>query len=228
MISFCVPFYPWYRSFSREEEIFNVLIPSLNDSEGVEDFELCIADGGREDIWDWGRVHDSSEFKARITCAFKGEVKFTDVDQISVRGKYRRWGLAKSINLAVELSTRSRLFIVGIDVCIPKDFSTRYQSNVGIGKSWVVIAAGLKRVADIPEFYRGGIPARWNPAKGIVGIMREDFYSIGGYHADRFIKDHSDSNFYNRMVEHGFEMKEGREPGFFHINHPGSHFVAKY
>ena len=71
MISFCVPFYPWYRSFSREEEIFNVLIPSLNDSEGVEDFELCIADGGREDIWDWGRVHDSVRIQGKDNLCFQ-------------------------------------------------------------------------------------------------------------------------------------------------------------
>ena len=227
MISLCVPFYPWYRAFCRREEIFDVLIPSLNAMDGGEELELCVSDGGSEDVWKMHRKHDSFNFMYRIKNAFKGKVQFDSSYQISVT-KHVRWWLAKSISKAVEISTGSHLFIIGMDYWLPQDFIYRYHANVSEGSAWVVFPAGLKAVEDQARFWKDAIPKQWHTAKGIVGITKKDYDKIGGYNYEQYVKDHSDSNFYHRMHSGGLAVTEKREIGFFHINHPGSHFRAIY
>ena len=79
MISICCPFYPWTRIKDRTEEIFEVLIPSLNRVEQKDQIELVILHLGNRDIWGRGnRMHDIADFKDRIGDAWDGKIDDDD------------------------------------------------------------------------------------------------------------------------------------------------------
>ena len=218
-LSVCVPFYPWYREHDRTSEVFDVLIKGLNKCDRVESMELCILDAGVVDVWGRGRIHYSRKFQVDLARSFKGHVNYK-FDEGSIhyddKGIPRFW-VAKAVDNAVRNSSSDRILIFGIDCYASSDLMDRYDKNVSKGIAWVILAYNIPAFT---KFEKGGVHSGWHTAKGIVGILKKDYFRVGGYNP-QYIKDKCDSDFYVRIAQK-FKLVMNKENGFFHVNHPGS------
>ena len=228
MISFCCGFYPWYRQHDRSNEVFDVLIAGLNTMNGVEDTELCLVSAAVMDVWrrknENPRKFDNEQFEEKIRKQFKGKVKYL-LDENSIHrdvvGIPRYW-CSKSIDTAISISANDYIVIVGIDCYITGYFVSDYFERVKKGKAWIILSTGANDVEYI-EYIEANQIARFHyTARGIVGMLKDDYYKIGGYDVN-YIKDQSDSNFYRRMIASDLEVKEEKVKNVYHVHHPGSH-----
>jgi hypothetical protein len=232
MISVCVPFYPWYREYDRSHEVFDVLVKGLNKVKGAEELELCLTDGGVEDIWarrsEKGRSWDAVTFKKRLKKEFKGKLNYSLAGALvhtSDNGNKRFW-LVQGVIRSVRRASYENLLIFGIDCYAPEDLVERYSSIVKPGTAWVPLSYNVPQGA--PLAITGGPGRCWHTARGIVGIKRQDYKAVGGYEGSLpLISTQSDSNFYMRMVEK-MEIVMRKEEGLFHVNHPGSNANKKW
>jgi hypothetical protein len=233
MISVCVPFYPWHRGNDRIQYVFDVLLESMNNCYGSEKLELVLIDAGVEDLWlsnakrlgfDNGRKHDSGAFKKSIIGNFNGELRYYLANECIRRtpdGKKAFW-LSRAVAMAVSAAKYDKVFITGIDIYLPIDFIGRYNERVRPGRAWVAKAYAVPRYA--PMKHADGIPGfGWYGARGIVGLLKEDYRLIGGYPWEEKVMRSSDSIFYKR-VKGKLDIIEQGEHGMFHVGHPGSNF----
>jgi hypothetical protein len=237
MISFCTVFYPWYRNYDRTEEIFDVLINSLNQMKGVRETELSIVNAGVLDVWNWDlrfkrptshrREFNSYKFKERICKSFKGKVKYL-LDEDSINwdeyGVPRFW-VAKGLQTSVNISTNEYLLITGIDCYFSENFIEEYFSKVNDNQAWVILSTACKKVEDIKNYFESNqneIIRRHYTAKGIIGITKSNFYKLGGFNINR-IKDKVDSDFYRSLKRSDINVREEPVNSVYHVWHPGSH-----
>jgi hypothetical protein len=233
MISVCVPFYPWHRGNDRVPYVFDVLIDSMNKCYRSETLELVIIDAGVEELWgqnakrlgfEDGRIHESGKFKAAIIANFNGDVRYRLAPECikrSEEGKRAFW-LSRAVAMAVSAAKHDKVFISGIDITLPVDFIGRYNDNVKPGEAWVVKAYAVPRGAPLKQ--APGIPGfGWYGARGIVGILKDDYRKIGGYPWEDKVMRSSDSVFYKK-IRWNLRLNEGPEQGFFHVGHAGSNF----
>jgi hypothetical protein len=236
MISFCVPFYPWYREYERTQEVFDVLIAGLNNVDGVEDFELCLVNAAVVDVWNYSprnparfvsRDFNSYRFKHNICKKFKGNVRYLrDENSISWEsdkdsGKPRFW-VSKAIDTAVGMASNDYIVISGIDLYFMNGFQTEYFERVKEGSAWVIFSTKSQRVKDIKLYESNELKRSYYTAKGIVGITKKDYYDLGGLDCS-FIKDRVDSNFYERLEKSNLKLNVEYVDSVYHISHPGSH-----
>ena len=227
MISVCVPFYPWYRDYYRGEEPFEILIRGLNEVDGVKKLELCITDGGVEDVYinrkNSGRKWDHRAFHKRLRAEFKGGVNYTiDKECINVsKDGNRRFWLAMAVAKSIKRATNDNILIFGIDCYAPPDLVDLFTSIVREGTAWVPFAFNVPKGAPL-EVVPTGPGFCWHTAKGIVGITKSDYNKVGGYEGCLdLIAMRTDSDFYNRMQKK-LTIIQGRQPGLFHVGHKGS------
>jgi hypothetical protein len=224
-ISICTPFYPWHKGFDRTEELFDVLIPSLNKSH-PENFELVILDCGCEDVYNLNREKERNiiEFNKRLKKEFKGKLVYIFNDQcispithkehgFSKRGYF--W-MANAVNLSIKNSTSDYIFIMNIDIEISNNFYEEYFKNVSLGKVWFPKCYHIKKTDK--KVNENGV---WRLERGLVGITKADYWSIGGTDSENYIKDRHDSDLYERCIK-TFNIKEEKLLNFFHIDHPGT------
>jgi len=217
-IAVCVPFYPWYREHDRTNDIFEALIASMLKVKYYHLLSLSIVDCGIRDVWGRDRVHDADAFLERLSEEWPFELIYSFQDFFVDN----RWHLARSVQHAVMQSAGEFIFLSGTDIILPKNFVEMYHSKVRKKREvWVPFAYNILRGApwEIPKNPPVGFT--WHTAKGIVGLSKDDFTTVGGYPMDR-IKDHSDSDFYHR-VKSRFHVNEEKCESMFHLAHPGSH-----
>jgi hypothetical protein len=227
MISICVAFYPWYRDYDRSEEIFDVLIKGLNNTQNPKKLEICITDAGVEDIYinrkNSGRHWDHRAFHKRLRAEFKGAINYRlDEGCIHVDEEgHKRFWMAKAIVESVNRAGNENLLLFGIDCYVPKDFITRYNSIVKEGTAWVPFAFNVPKGGKL-EVVKTNKGYCWHTARGIVGIKKSDYRKVGGYEGCLdLIQMRTDSSFYNRMKDK-LKIVERREVGLFHVGHKGT------
>lgn len=221
MISICTVFYPWWRKYDRTDEIFDVLIKSMNNCVDKDKLELSIVDGGVEDVWDdkRNRKHDPVKFLERICKHWHGNLKYSlDSEVIHRRPMNKRsFWVARAIDRSVQQSSSDRILTVGIDIELPQNFVEVYNNWVAPGKVLVFHCWHLRR--DMPREHMKGM-GNWRGTFGITGCMKEDYISIGGAEGTGKIKDRADSLRYLRLKDK-FDLKHIKAEGTFHIDHPG-------
>jgi len=228
MISICVGFYPWCRGYERSEEVFDVLIKGINNTSHAKSIELCITDGGAQDIWsrktENGRKWDHEKFHKRLKKEFKGKLSYVfdpeciHVDEVG----NRRFWFAMSIVKSVKRAIYDNLLLLGIDCYVPRDIVQRFLITVEDGISWVPFSFNIPKGAPlaIVETAKG---CCWHTARGIVGIKKKDYEKVGGYEESLpLISNRTDSNFYLRMCKGLKKVIARKEVGLFHVNHYGS------
>lgn len=227
MISVCVPFYPWRKDYYRGEEPFEVMIKGLNQTENPRRLELCIIDGGVEDVFinrkNPGRAWDYRAFHKRLRAEFKGKVNYEFSSNCIHRdeGGTKRFWLAKAVAKSVKRATSDNILIFGIDIYASKDLMSKFYSIVKKGTAWVPFAFNIPKGAKL-EVVSTKNGYCWHTARGIVGIKKKDYKKVGGYEKSLdLVATRTDSDFYGRMTEH-LEVIKGREPGLFHVCHYGS------
>jgi hypothetical protein len=218
MISICVPFYPYYREYDRTEEIFDVLIPPMIKA-GVDNFELVLLDGGVVDKWELGRNRDIQEIYSRLRNLWPGELVYILTNQIitpSNHSKPNKFWMSKAVNDVIKASSYENIFIQNVDIEIPKNFVDEYNKNVGGGKVWFPRCYHIKKL--MPRVHENG---GWrNSCRGLVGILKSDYWSIGGTDQINYIKDRHDSDLYLRCKAK-YNCIEEQLDGLFHVDHPG-------
>jgi hypothetical protein len=195
--------------------------------------ELVVIDAGVEDLWvqnskrlgfKEGRIHESGKFKAALVANFNGHIRYRLAPECIKRsesGKRAFW-LSRAIAMGISAAKYDKVFIAGVDIYLPVDFIGRYNKNVKPGTAWVVKVyavpkgAPLKQVVGIPGF-------GWYGARGVVGILKEDYRKVGGYPWEARVMRSADSVFYNK-IRGSLKLNEGPEQGFFHIGHAASNF----
>jgi hypothetical protein len=227
MISVCVPFYPWIRNHDRSEEVFDVLVRGLNKTSHAKSLELCLTDGGAEDIYTRNenkiRHWDHEKFYERLKKEFKGKLNYKfDPKCVHKENGNRRFWLARAVAQSVKRASYENILIFGIDCHAPRDLAQRFSETVQEGISWVIFPFNVPQGAPLAINEPGGKGYCWHTARGIVGIKKSDYKKVGGYEKSlSLISNRTDSNFFNRMVER-LKVIKRREPGFFHVNHFGS------
>jgi hypothetical protein len=219
MISICTIFYPWWRSFDRTEEIFDVLIDSMNKCKDKDLLELSVIDGGVFDIWGKERKHNAAKFEQRLSNEWKGKLKYSlDKSVIHYRSNERKaFWVARAIDLAVKQASYEKVLTIGIDCEMPHNIIEVINNWVDYGKVLVFNCFHIRR--DFPRIHEphyGG----WRSARGITAVMKQDYLAIGGAEDTGMIKDRADSLRYLKLKE-VYDLKEIREPGMFHVDHPG-------
>ena len=218
-ISFCVPYYPWYREYDRSEELFKVLIPSMIKA-GPENFELSICDAGIVNVWEDypARPYPINDIYARLKREWPGRLVYTATDRaITPKGHERegRFWVAHAVNHAVWQSTSDYIFIQNIDIEIPEDFAEQYFAIVRENNFWVAKCYNIRR--NFPRVHQNG---GWRKARGLVGMLRKTYNDVGGTD-EKFIKDRHDSDLYERLIKR-YDCIETCCEGLFHIDHPGT------
>lgn len=230
MISVCVPFYPWARSYDRSHEVFDVLLPGLNKAAHAKSLELCLTDAGVEDIFvkrgdKRGRTWNSRRFHEKLKKSFRGKTNYTldkECIHVSEDGSRRFW-LAMAVAKSVQRATYDNILIFGIDCYAPRDLGHRFADTVKDGVGWVLFAFNVPQGAPLAINEVGGKGYCWHTAKGIVGIKKKDYDKIGGYEKSLpYISTRTDSDFYNRMTAGLDKVVIRKELGLFHVGHPGS------
>lgn len=219
MISICVPFYPWYREYDRTEEIFDVLIASMNRCKRKGELELSIVDGGTEDIWGRQRRHISSVFLGNLFKSWDGKLKYSYDKEVIYRrsGNRRSFWVSKAVDKSVKQSSYDMVLTVGIDIEIPVDFVDIYESWVSPGNVFVFRCWHIRR--DMPREQMPNLGG-WRSARGIIGAMKSDYFQVGGQDLPGFVKDKADTDLYLRLKK-AFNLKEIYPKGMFHVDHPG-------
>ena len=228
MISFCCSFYPWYRDHERTREVFDVLIHGLNKINGIEKLELCIVNAGVMDVWRRAeylnpRMFNSYLFIEEIVSTFKGKLKYL-LDEGSIHRDEKnipRFWTAKAIQTAVNMSSNDYILITGIDCYLTYNFVSDFFKRVKKGQSWVILPTALDDLSDIERVESNKIARSYYYARGIVGIFKKDYYDIGGYNCN-YIKNRSDSDFYDRMESSDITILEECFNAVYHVWHPGS------
>ena len=222
MISVCVGFYPWYREHDRTEDIFKALVDSIDKNPRKDEITLSIVNGGVRDIWGYNREHDEKTFHKRLKDILGDKLVYTySGDFITkIHPMSERFWFSKAIKVAVDKALSYKLFLSGIDIALPPDFVDLYDKYVSSKKVWVPFSYNV--LCDIEREIQNIVGCCWHTARGIVGILKKDYDAIGGYNID-YVKDNSDSNFFNRMKAANYDIKMEKTNGLFHIAHPGSH-----
>jgi hypothetical protein len=218
MVSMCVPFYPWYRDYDRSEEIFDVLIPSLNAMDEKERIEISIVDAGVRDVWGKKRRHDVSRFYERLCEAWGGALVYT-VTSLGItprgHGAPGRIWISRLVDESVHQASSDWLFLTNIDIHHPKNLLLRYEEHVARGRIWAPVTYHIHRLMP-RENDRGG----WrNCGKGILGVHRADYRAVGGQDTG-YVKDRHDADLWDRLRGR-YAWSRGELPGLFHIDHPG-------
>jgi LmbE family N-acetylglucosaminyl deacetylase len=218
-ISFCVPYYPWYREWDRSEELFKVLIPSMVKA-GPNNFELSICDAGIVNVWQEykTRPYPINDVYARLKREWPGRLVYTATDRAvtsAASDRPNRFWVAHAVNHAVWQSTSDYIFIQNIDIEIPTNFSEKYFEYVKENTFWVAKCYNIRR--NFPRKHENG---GWRSARGLVGMMKKTYYDVGGTD-EKFIKDRHDSDLYARLFKK-YTCIEDKCEGLFHIDHPGT------
>jgi hypothetical protein len=221
-LSVCVPFYPWYREHDRSREVIDTLVEGLNNCRGVKNIELSLTDGGVVDVWGRGRIHYSKEFENEIKSKFNGKLNYT-LDERCIHydvDKTPRFWLSMAVKNSIEKASSEKILILGIDCYACEDLLYRYDKYVEAGTAWIIMPYNVPYGAILEIKNHPGYG--WHTAKGITGILKGDYDSIGGFET-KFLKNKSDSVFYMK-IRRNMNVIERKEIGFYHINHPGSNY----
>jgi hypothetical protein len=224
MITFCVPFYPWYRQYDRSRELLEVMIPAMNRCARRSELALSIADGGVRDVWGEDRNHDARAYEASIRAVWQGPLIYNLTENgitpmgFLEKGQPRegRVWIGRLVEESVMQADSEFVFINNIDIEIPVGFVDRYEEFVGPGRAWFPRCYHIHRLAP-PDWTGGG----YRPATGLVGIMKRDYVEIGGTDYMNYIKNRHDTDLYKRCLEK-YECTHANLPGLLHRDHPGS------
>jgi len=214
MISVCTVFYPWTKEIERTEELFDALIPSIQRCEENNRIELSIVDTGTRDIFNRRRKHDWINFKERILKELP-----TAKYQIADCLVGQKWHMSKALMIAAAQAKGELFFFSGIDLILPKGFVHMMDLFVGKGEVWVPLCYNLLpgqewTIPEKPEEMNG-----WRVAKGIMGIRREDFYSVGGYPVEKIGFRVGIDNALLQKCSKKYKVNSVKCEGLFHLHH---------
>lgn len=223
-ISVCVPFYPWYYTYDRTEELFRVMISSMIKA-GADHFELSICDAGLRDIYGVRHMtRNISHLYNRLRSEWPGNLIYTCSDRALTfpwHNLPNRFWVSAAVNMAVYQSSHEYLFLHNMDIEIPTSFYDDYCKAVAPGKPWFPKCYNIR--GDMPRVHEGG---GWRHGTGLCGITRTDYIAVGR-NDEGFIKNRHDSDLFNRCsgkFGKPGELERNRPllQGLFHIDHPGT------
>ncbi len=212
MISICCPFYPWTRLQDRTDELFEVLIPSLNRIEKKDQVELVILHMGNRDIWGFNRKHSISDFRDRVADAWDGNLLINLSWNCIHPGPPLLLWLSKAQNEMIRYITNDRFLTIGIDIEVPPNIVDLYNDWVKPGVVWVVIMAHVDRDRNF---------INWRDrANGMIGMMRQDYFDLGGCD-ESYIRTKYDNHFAKRISRsENYRFIREKVKGVNHVQHP--------
>ena len=215
--------YPFAVKGEKTQTLFEALIPSLQQCDDMEAIELSIVDCGTEDIYGRNRKYDYRVPMWRAASMLNNLV-YTQRECI-VDGA---WHMSQALHYAVEQATSDYIFVVGIDIILPKNLLKLYANNVKMGKEvWVprcynILPGQPWRIPDKPERYNG-----WRTARGLMGMAKYDYYSCGGYPTHKVgFRVGIDAHLLRR-AEQRYKVNEFRCEGLFHLHHMDSNATMR-
>lgn len=225
MITFCVPFYPWYRRYDRSRELLDIMIPAMNRCARRDELTLSITDGGIRDVWEGTRVHDTNAYLDAIRAVWKGPLIYTPTengitpDGFCQDGQPRdgRVWIGRLVEDAVMQAQTEHVFINNIDIEIPENFVDVFETMVSPGRVWFPRCFQLHRLSPRTSDQGG-----WRRAYGLVGITKTDYVNVGGTDYMKYIKNRHDTDLFNRCMVKYQCVHDVPLPGLIHRDHPGT------
>lgn len=214
MISICCPFYPWTRIEDRTEELFEVLIPSLNRVDQSDQVELVILHLGNRDIWGKGRKHDIGEFTIRLESKLKIKFMLNRSWNCIHPGPPEKLWLSKAQNETIKYISSDRFLCIGIDIEVPPNIVDLFNSRVRSGLVWIVTMAHVDRDRNFINWR--------DQANGMIGMLKTDYFDLGGCD-ESMIRTKYDNHF-SKMASRSGKLKiiKERIEGVNHVQHPRS------
>lgn len=211
-IALACPFYPWSRTTERTEEIFKIMVPSLNRLEKWERIELALLHMGDRDIWCKNRKHDVNEFKQRLDREWRGRLTFITSNGCIHPGPPEQLWMSKAKNEIIRYMLSDRFMAIGIDITLPPDFVGLYDKRVGTGSAWIITPAHVDKDFNFLS---------WRTvANGMIGMTRKDYFSVGGCD-ESMIRSQYDNDFAKKVaLSPAIGIIKEKVEGVYHVAHP--------
>jgi len=203
-ISICIGIRNRFKSFGHN------LLSSLNLMESKDKIELCVVDWLSDDI------ENLQEYIKNYTNNIIS-IKYIKLLKDDFYVKRQHYNRAYCLHQALKLSTNKKVFLCDIDMTLPIDFVKQFNENVDINKIWFPICFTLNR--NKPRII-SDTNGRWRTwGYGMVGIMKEDYFNIGGYSFNYLQWGKEDNDFYKKVKGSGLIISRERCEGLFHNFH---------